>query len=154
MSSDVRVAGRERSVCPSNSMTMQNMSHEMEQLYVVTMQKHVSRNGTATSCKWKARARESWKGQCTWAKQSSCRLGTGTCTAPVNTSLILYVNYLMIWIWNICACNAIIETLSGHRKGRRSITTLVHYTSNCEYIFISTINKFCSCHIHHLEILR
>jgi hypothetical protein len=31
-SSDVRAAGRERSVCPSNSMTMQNMSREMEQL--------------------------------------------------------------------------------------------------------------------------
>ncbi|KAG0542273.1 hypothetical protein BDA96_02G088900 [Sorghum bicolor] len=31
-SSDVRAAGRERSVFPSNSMTMQNMSREMEQL--------------------------------------------------------------------------------------------------------------------------
>ena len=29
-SSDVRAAGRERSVRPSNSMTMQNMSCEME----------------------------------------------------------------------------------------------------------------------------
>jgi adenine-specific DNA methylase len=32
-SSDVRAAGRERSVCPSKSMTMQNMSREMEQLH-------------------------------------------------------------------------------------------------------------------------
>jgi hypothetical protein len=31
-SSDVKAAGRERSVCPSNLMTMQNISHEMEQL--------------------------------------------------------------------------------------------------------------------------
>ena len=31
-SSDVRAARRERSVRPSNSMTMQNMSYEMEQL--------------------------------------------------------------------------------------------------------------------------
>jgi hypothetical protein len=31
-SSNVKAAGRERSVCPSNSMTMQNISHEMKQL--------------------------------------------------------------------------------------------------------------------------
>lgn len=31
-SSDVRAAGRDRSICPSNSVTMQNMSREMEDL--------------------------------------------------------------------------------------------------------------------------
>jgi hypothetical protein len=43
-SSDVRAAGRERSVHPSNSMTMKNMFHEMEQLVMLEQEKHEKDN--------------------------------------------------------------------------------------------------------------
>lgn len=112
--------------------------------------KHVSWNGRATSCKCKVRTRESWKGrQCIIAKQSSCRLGTGTCNALVNISPItniicelsndLNLKYLCLQY----TCRTIIK--------RQEVLYQKKYYDNYplgKQLWVyphSNLNMFCSC---------